>query len=164
MSLRLLYWLLPEARRRSKASLLLLNNWDCPFLLNQIREDRVLVLQKLKFRRRFKPLLQKHWKKYVAIAMCILLFITWIGRWPGGQWSIANCDIGQGDGAAINLGNHRAIVIDVGPDAALEDACLKALGINEIPLLILSHFHADHVEGLPGLLLLGVTPTNPAAV
>jgi competence protein ComEC len=99
-----------------------------------------------------RTLLQAHWKKYVAIALCFLLFITWIGRWPGGQWSVANCDIGQGDSSVINLGNHRAIVLDVGPDAALEDACLKALGIREIPLLILSHFHADHVEGLPGLL------------
>ena len=99
-----------------------------------------------------RTLVQRHWKKYVAIALCFLLIFTWIGRWPGGQWSVANCDIGQGDSSVINLGNHRAIVIDVGPDAALEDACLKALGISEIPLLILSHFHADHVEGLPGLL------------
>ena len=99
-----------------------------------------------------RTLLQTHWKKYVAISLCALLFVSWIGRWPGGQWSVANCDIGQGDSSVINLGNHRAIVLDVGPDAALEDACLKALGISEIPLLILSHFHADHVEGLPGLL------------
>ena len=99
-----------------------------------------------------RTLLQVHWKKYVAIALCFLLFFTWITRWPGGDWSVANCDIGQGDSSVINLGNHRAIVIDVGPDAGLEDSCLKALGIKEIPLLILSHFHADHVEGLPGLL------------
>jgi len=52
----------------------------------------------------------------------------------------------------INLGNHQGIVIDVGPDAVAEDRCLKALGINEIPLLILSHFHADHVAGLPGAI------------
>ena len=99
-----------------------------------------------------RTLLQAHWKKYVAVALCVLLFITWISRWPGGEWSVANCDVGQGDSSVINLGNHRAIVVDVGPDAALEDACLKALGIREIPLLILTHFHADHVEGLPGLL------------
>ena len=99
-----------------------------------------------------RTLLQSHWKKYVAIALCLILFFTWISRWPGGDWSVANCDIGQGDSSIFNLGNHRAIVIDVGPDAGLEDACLKALGIREIPLLILSHFHADHVEGLPGLL------------
>jgi len=99
-----------------------------------------------------RTLFQAHWKKYVAVALCFFLFFAWITRWPGGGWDVANCDIGQGDSSVINLGNHRAIVIDVGPDAALEDACLKALGIKEIPLLILTHFHADHVEGLPGLL------------
>jgi len=99
-----------------------------------------------------RTLLQAHWKKYVALALCFVLFFTWISRWPGGDWDVANCDIGQGDSSVINLGNHRGIIIDVGPDAALEDSCLKALGINEIPLLILTHFHADHVEGLPGLL------------
>ena len=99
-----------------------------------------------------RTLLQAHWKKYVAIALCFILFFTWITKWPGSHWNVANCDIGQGDSSVINIGNHRGIVIDVGPDAALEDACLKALGIREIPLLILSHFHADHVEGLPGLL------------
>ena len=52
----------------------------------------------------------------------------------------------------LNLGNHRAIVIDVGPDPVAEDRCLKALGVNEISLLILSHFHADHVAGLLGVL------------
>ena len=82
----------------------------------------------------------------------ILISITWLQRWPGGDWQVANCDIGQGDSMVINLGNHRGIVIDVGPDAVAEDRCLKALGIKEIPLLILSHFHADHVAGLPGAL------------
>ncbi len=53
----------------------------------------------------------------------------------------------------INLGNHRGIVVDAGPDAALEDRCLKQLGINSIPLLVLTHFHADHVEGVAGLLI-----------
>ena len=65
---------------------------------------------------------------------------------------MANCDIGQGDSMVINLGNHQGIVIDVGPDAVAEDRCLKALGIKEIPLLILSHFHADHVAGLTGAI------------
>ena len=32
------------------------------------------------------------------------------------------------------------------------DECLHDLKITNIELLILTHFHADHVEGLPGLL------------
>ena len=60
--------------------------------------------------------------------------------------------MGQGDGLAINLGNHEALVIDVGPDPKLMDKCLKDLNIERIPLLVLSHFHADHVHGLDGVL------------
>ena len=50
----------------------------------------------------------------------------------------------------INLHHHRGIVIDVGPDPQLMDRCLHQLGIKEIPLLILTHIHADHVGGLQG--------------
>jgi len=97
--------------------------------------------------------LLKKWFKYIIIfTLVVLISITWLQRWPGGDWQVANCDIGQGDSMVINLGNHRGLVIDVGPDPVAEDRCLKALGINEIPLLILSHFHADHVAGLPGAL------------
>ena len=97
-------------------------------------------------------LLKKWFKHIIVFTLVILISITWLQRWPGGDWQVANCDIGQGDSMVINLGNHQGIVIDVGPDAVAEDRCLKALGINKIPLLILSHFHADHVAGLPGAI------------
>ena len=94
----------------------------------------------------------KKWVALLILAVIAILIIALPGRWPGANWSVANCNIGQGDGLAINLGNHEAIVIDVGPDAILMDECLKDLGINRIPLLVLSHFHADHVHGLDGIL------------
>lgn len=80
------------------------------------------------------------------------LIFSWVTRWPGDDWQVANCDVGQGDSMVINLGSHRGIVIDTGPDGLLEDKCLGQLGIREIPLLILTHFHADHVEGVAGLI------------
>jgi competence protein ComEC len=43
-------------------------------------------------------------------------------------------------------------VIDVGPDPQLINKCLKQFSIKQVSILILTHFHADHVEGLPGLL------------
>ena len=97
-------------------------------------------------------LLKKWFKHIIVFTLVILISITWLQRWPGGDWQVANCDIGQGDSMVINLGNHRGIVVDVGPDAVAEDRCLKALEIKEIPLLILSHFHADHVAGLTGAI------------
>ncbi|MFZ2227153.1 MAG: ComEC/Rec2 family competence protein [Candidatus Nanopelagicaceae bacterium] len=88
----------------------------------------------------------------IALSVAIILFLSWNSQWPGGDWQIANCDVGQGDSLVINLGDHRGLVIDAGPDATLEDRCLTQLGIRSIPLLVLTHFHADHVEGLAGLM------------
>jgi competence protein ComEC len=97
-------------------------------------------------------LFRKSWKKSTATLLIIIIFLGWIQRWPAGDWQVAQCDVGQGDSLAINLGDDRAIVIDVGADVSAVDKCLKDLGVKEIPLLILSHFHADHVGGLSGLL------------
>jgi competence protein ComEC len=97
-------------------------------------------------------LFKRSWKKTASVLLVVVLSLTWLQRWPAGDWQIANCDVGQGDSMVINLHHGRAIVIDVGPDPIAEDKCLRALGIHEVPLLILSHFHADHVGGLSGLV------------
>jgi competence protein ComEC len=72
--------------------------------------------------------------------------------WPPADWTLLACDVGQGDGLLLNLGQHRAIVIDAGPDVRLIEKCLDELDITTVPLVILTHDHADHVEGLPGVL------------
>ena len=97
-------------------------------------------------------LFKKSWRRSSAIVMIVILSLTWIQRWPAGDWQIANCDVGQGDSMVINLHHGQGIVIDVGPDPIAENKCLRSLGITNVPLLILSHFHADHVGGLAGLL------------
>lgn len=89
-------------------------------------------------------------RKVVIIGLLLLLSISWFLRFPGGDWQIANCDVGQGDSMVINLGDHRGIVIDVGPDPIAEDRCLHQLGIKKIELLILTHIHADHIGGVDG--------------
>jgi competence protein ComEC len=90
-------------------------------------------------------------KKFIVTVVVLILSLSYLQRFPAGDWQVANCDIGQGDGAAINLGNNRAIVIDTGPDPELIDRCLKQLGVREIPLLIITHDHADHIAGWPGV-------------
>jgi competence protein ComEC len=91
-------------------------------------------------------------RKMMAIFLILLLLATWVHRFPSGDWQVAQCDVGQGDSLVLNLGSHRAIVIDTGPDSSAEDRCLRQLGIREITLMVLTHFHADHVEGLEGAL------------
>jgi competence protein ComEC len=82
--------------------------------------------------------------------LVIVIGFSWVQRFPAGDWQIANCDIGQGDAMVLNLKNDRAILIDVGPEPQLIDRCLRQLGIKEIPLIVLTHGHADHIGGLSG--------------
>jgi competence protein ComEC len=71
--------------------------------------------------------------------------------WPPAGWVFAACSVGQGDGLVINAGDGAGIVVDAGPDPALMDRCLDRLEIRRVPLVVLSHFHADHVDGLAGV-------------
>ncbi|MGW4567132.1 ComEC/Rec2 family competence protein, partial [Streptomyces sp. NPDC004561] len=72
--------------------------------------------------------------------------------WPPPGWRLAMCDVGQGDATVLAAGEGAGVVVDTGPDPALVDRCLRQLGITRIPLLVLTHFHADHVAGLSGVL------------
>ncbi|MGC9542750.1 ComEC/Rec2 family competence protein [Streptomyces sp. UG1] len=72
--------------------------------------------------------------------------------WPPPGWRFAMCDVGQGDATVLAAGAGTGVVVDAGPDPTLVDRCLSRLGITRIPLVVLTHFHADHVAGLPGVL------------
>ncbi|AUG77181.1 hypothetical protein CFP65_2343 [Kitasatospora sp. MMS16-BH015] len=78
--------------------------------------------------------------------------------WPPAGWRLVMCDVGQGDmtvlpvAALDGASSDAAVVIDAGPDPRAADTCLRSLGVSRVPLVILSHFHADHAEGLPGVL------------
>lgn len=73
--------------------------------------------------------------------------------WPPPGWRLVMCDVGQGDALVLATGRERsAVVVDAGPDPSAVDRCLDALGVSVVPLLVLTHFHADHVAGLPGVL------------
>ncbi|MEU9477685.1 ComEC/Rec2 family competence protein [Streptomyces sp. NPDC048191] len=75
-----------------------------------------------------------------------------ITGWPPPGWRFAMCDVGQGDATVLAAGAGAGVVIDAGPDPTLVDHCLRQLGITRVPLLVLTHFHADHVAGLAGVL------------
>ncbi|MBT8225485.1 MAG: ComEC/Rec2 family competence protein, partial [Dactylosporangium sp.] len=72
--------------------------------------------------------------------------------WPVRGWFVAVCDVGQGDLVVLPAGRGQAVVVDAGPDPGTADACLRRLGISRVPLLVISHLHADHVGGLPGIV------------
>lgn len=68
------------------------------------------------------------------------------------DWRVAMCDVGQGDAVALRTGPASAVVVDVGPDGPAAGRCLDQLGVTRVDLLVLSHFHADHVGGLGPVL------------
>ncbi|WP_245565454.1 ComEC/Rec2 family competence protein [Nocardioides insulae] len=74
------------------------------------------------------------------------------GAWPPADWALVACDVGQGDALVIRAGPDRAVVVDTGPEPDLLDRCLDELRIEQVPLVVLTHFHSDHVGGLDGLL------------
>lgn len=71
--------------------------------------------------------------------------------WPG-AWSAVFCDVGQGDTTILRAGDGQAVLVDTGPlpDSAVK--CLRSVAIQRVPLLILTHYHADHIGGLEKVL------------
>jgi competence protein ComEC len=62
------------------------------------------------------------------------------------EWSVAACDIGQGDAVLLRSAGMIALV-DTGPDPDLLTRCLAQTGTSRIDLLVLTHFDLDHVGG-----------------
>jgi competence protein ComEC len=93
----------------------------------------------------------------LVILALTLLGVTWavptstVG-WPPPGWLVIACDVGQGDGLVVNNGSGHAIVVDTGPDPDVMDGCLRRLGVDVVDLVVLTHFHADHTDGLAGVL------------
>ncbi|MFI6260379.1 ComEC/Rec2 family competence protein [Micromonospora zamorensis] len=71
--------------------------------------------------------------------------------WPPPGWVVVVCAVGQGDAVVLPVAPGRAVVVDAGPEPGAVDGCLRRLGVREVPLLVISHFHADHVGGVAGV-------------
>jgi competence protein ComEC len=63
------------------------------------------------------------------------------------QWTVAMCDIGQGDAVLLRSEGATALV-DTGPEPEPLAACLTRFGVSRIDLLVLTHFDLDHIGGV----------------
>ncbi len=81
----------------------------------------------------------------VGIALAVVLLLGF--RPAPARPAVVFLDVGQGD-AALILGTGLTVLIDGGPDPAVLEGKLAEYGVERLDLLILSHVHADHLEGL----------------
>jgi competence protein ComEC len=109
----------------------------------------VLVIAAGVFALRYRPA-----RIGLAAALVVLLLVVVPVRvvappWPPADWSVVACDVGQGDAFVLATGEPgRAVVVDTGPRPGPVDRCLDRLGVDRVPLIVLSHLHADHIGGL----------------
>ena len=71
--------------------------------------------------------------------------------WPPPGWVLVACDVGQGDATVLSAGSDAAVVVDAGPDPTLVDACLDRLHVDRVLVAVMTHAHADHVDGWSGV-------------
>jgi competence protein ComEC len=109
----------------------------------------------------------------MAVAVVVVFLVVVPVRliapgWPPTGWAMIDCDVGQGDGEVLATDQPgRAVVVDTGPDEVAIDECLDRLDIDRIPLIVLSHLHADHVGGLAAVLrgrAVGAVAVGPSRV
>ena len=91
------------------------------------------------------------WPLVAVIAVAVVRPGGRVG-WPPPDWLMVMCDVGQGDGAGAQRrarcgrrGRRRARIPGHGP-------LPRRAGVATVPLVVLTHFHADHVDGLAGVL------------
>lgn len=92
----------------------------------------------------------------ISVAVCVICLLTFAPPdrqgWPPPGWLMVACDIGQGDALVLRATASAYVVVDVGPDPVPINRCLRDLGVVNISAIVLTHYHADHVSGLPGVL------------
>jgi competence protein ComEC len=90
-----------------------------------------------------------------AAGALLALACTWptgsVG-WPPPGWLLVMCDVGQGDGIVLASAPGHAVVVDTGPDPDAMGTCLRRLDVEVVDAVVLTHFHADHVDGLGAVL------------
>ena len=93
-----------------------------------------------------------------ALTVLTLAACLWLNsRWQHGAFRAAVLDVGQGESVALCSGSEAALV-DCGSSNSYVDAgsvaadALQSAGIRRLSAVIVTHYHADHTNGLTEVL------------
>ncbi len=105
---------------------------------------------------RFMIVLKNSLKKKLCWLMVGLYCLAW-GLWlemPDGRFHLYFLDIGQGDGTLVVTPENHQILIDGGPGNAVLEELAEVMPFfdKSMDMLVLTHPHADHLEGLVEVL------------
>lgn len=94
------------------------------------------------------------WISITALSAGVLAIISLITSLPDGKLHVSMLDIGQGDAILIESPEGKRILVDGGPDNSVLQRLGEQLPFfeNTIDLMIISHPHADHINGLVEVL------------
>ncbi|MEK7572074.1 MAG: MBL fold metallo-hydrolase [Patescibacteria group bacterium] len=94
-------------------------------------------------------------KKFLLITSIAFVLLLGIGGYQyfhfyDGRLHVIFCDVGQGDAILIISPSRKHILVDGGPDTSVLDCLGRHLPFWErkIELMLLTHPHADHFNGL----------------
>lgn len=98
-------------------------------------------------------------KKYLIFAVAIVLFFAGLSLYQviifnDGRLHVTICDVGQGDAVVIRTPAGQVIIFDGGSDREVLGCLSRSLPFwqRRIDLMLLSHPHADHLNGLVDVL------------
>jgi competence protein ComEC len=97
-------------------------------------------------------------RPFVGVAFSILALVavnTWsraLAPAPAGGLRITALDVGQGDATLVQAPGGATMLVDGGPDERLLLELLRERRVGRIDLLVLTHAHADHVDGLAAVV------------
>lgn len=95
--------------------------------------------------------IQKH-AKFLLLGSLIILILLWVhfGRLPGQYLHVYFLDVGQGDAILITTPGQQQILIDGGPGVTVLEELGEVIPFfnQTFDLVVLTHPHADHVDGL----------------
>ena len=87
-----------------------------------------------------------------SVALVPILIFSGAACFSRHRLSVTFLDVGQGDGAVIELPDRRTLIMDTGNSGFQVGEFLRYRGINDIEAIMLSHGHHDHTGGLEYLI------------